>query len=521
MRQISTRIPPSRVTFVTLELFHFSTLKLSHFFFFSHWRYTLPIAMKLRPILLLSALLLIPVFWHHHIEAGDLGSHVYNAWLAQLVQKGTAPGVYSVWQWKNILFDLLLLSLSNLFGIAAAEKIAVALCVLLFFWSVFALITVATRRPPWCLTPFLAMLAYGYVFHMGFMNYYLSIALACLGLTLVWSGRPKFQLVSLLLTPLMLLAHPLGAVWFLAAAAYWLLWQHLPRWRIVFPLVGFAIILAIRFFIARHSSYEVEWPDHPFYFFNGADQFVVFGERYRYISAIVFAFGLLMAGLDLRRAPRTASWWKDRLLLLEFCVIAFCVTSLLPENLKLHQGAGWIGLLISRLTLITAIYALCFLGSLTPHKWHLVAFSACTLLFFLFLHQDTSLVARLEANAEKLTRNLPFGTRVLKTVVAPGDWRAPFIYHSIDRACIGHCFAFSNYEASTKQFRLRVREDSPVVVFDADDSESMESGEYVVQPEDLPLKQIDQCVPADPTILCLRDLSPNEINGRLSHRPPP
>jgi len=470
-------------------------------------------------IILLSALLLIPVFWHPHIEAGDLGSHVYNAWLAQLVQKGTAPGVYSVWQWKNILFDLLLLSLSNLFGIAAAEKIAVAFCVLLFFWSLFALIAIATRRSPWFLTPFLAMLSYGYVFHMGFMNYYLSIALACLGLSVVWSGRPKLQLASLPLIPLMLLGHPLGLLWFLAAAAYLLLWQHLPRWRIALPIAGFALVLAIRFFITHHSTYDVEWPEHPFYFFNGADQFVVFGERYRYISAIVFALGLLMAGLDLRRAPRAASWWKDRLLLLELLVIAFCVTSLLPENLNFNQGTGWIGLIVSRLAIVTAIYTLGFLGSLTPQKWHLAALSACALLFFVFLYQDTSLVARLEANAEKLTHNLPFGTRVLKTVAAPGDWRAPFIYHSIDRACIGHCFAFSNYEGSTKQFRLRVREDSPVVVFDADDSESMESGEYEVQPEDLPLKQIDQCDPANPTALCLRDLSPHELNGRLSLRP--
>jgi len=475
--------------------------------------------MKLR-ILLLSALLLVPVFWHHHIEAGDLGSHVYNAWLAQLVQKGTAPGVYSVWQWKNILFDLLLLSLANLVGIPAAEKIAVALCVLLFFWSVFALIAVATRRAPWFLTPFLAMLTYGYVFHMGFMNYYLSIALACLGLSLVWSGRPRLQLASLALIPLMLLAHPLGFLWFLAAAAYLLLWQQLPRWRIVFPVLGFAIIFAIRWFISHHSGYEFSWPDHPFYFFNGADQFVVFGERYRYISAIVLAFGLLMAGLDLRRAPRASSWWKDRLLLLEFCVIAFLVTSLVPENLRLSQDAGWIGLLVSRLTLITAIYVLCILGSFAPRRWHLAALSVCALVFFVFLYQDTSLVARLEANAEKITRSLPFGTRVLRTIDAPDGWRSLFIYHSLDRACIGHCFAFSNYEASTKQFRLHVRENSPVVVFDPDDSESMESGDYTVQPEDLPLKQIDQCDPADPTVLCIRNLSPNEENGRLSHQPP-
>jgi hypothetical protein len=474
--------------------------------------------MKLR-ILLLSALLLIPVFWHHHVEGGDLGSHVYNAWLAQLLQKGTAPGLYSVWQFKNVLFDLLLLSLSNLFGISAAEKISVAFCVLLFFWSVFALITSATRRPPWFLTPLLAMLTYGYVFHMGFMNYNLSIALACLGLSLLWTARRNSQLLALLLLPFMFLAHPLGTIWFAAAATYLLLWQHLPRWRFVYVVFGLLIILAARFFLAHHSTYDVEWHDRPFYFFNGSDQLLVFGERYRYVSAIAFALGLLMSGLDLRRAPSLSSWWKDHHLLLELCAISFLVTSLLPENVDLNQGGGWIGLIVSRLTIITAIFTLCFLGSLSPQKWHLAALSACAVLFFVFIYQDTSLVARLEANADKLTRTLPFGTRILKTVAAPPDWRAQFIYHSIDRACIGHCFAFSNYEPSTKQFRLRVTEDSPVAVFDPEDSESMESGEYVVQPDDLPLKQIDQCDPSDFTILCIRDLSPNEINGRLSHRP--
>jgi len=29
--------------------------------------------------------LLVPCFWHQRIEAGDLASHVYNAWLANEV----------------------------------------------------------------------------------------------------------------------------------------------------------------------------------------------------------------------------------------------------------------------------------------------------------------------------------------------------------------------------------------------------------------------------------------------------
>jgi len=30
-----------------------------------------------------------------------------------------------------------------------------------------------------------------------------------------------------------------------------------------------------------------------------------------------------------------------------------------------------------------------------------------------------------------------------------------FIAHSVDRACIGHCFSYSNYEPSSGQFRVR------------------------------------------------------------------
>src|ERR1700738_4573128 len=104
-------------------------------------------------------LMLIPCYWHRFIQAGDLGSHVYNAWLAQMVEQGKAPGVYVVWQWQNILFDLALFYFAKVVGLAVGEKLAVSLCVLIFFWGAFALFAAVTKQKPWYLTPVIAMLA--------------------------------------------------------------------------------------------------------------------------------------------------------------------------------------------------------------------------------------------------------------------------------------------------------------------------------------------------------------------------
>src|SRR5215471_21288273 len=106
-------------------------------------------------VALLSMLLLIPCFWHTHIQAGDLGSHIYNAWLAQLAERQQISGVIVVRQWSNVLFDLMLRYTASRFGFMAAEKIAVSIVVLVFFWGAFAFITCASGRAPWLLTPLL------------------------------------------------------------------------------------------------------------------------------------------------------------------------------------------------------------------------------------------------------------------------------------------------------------------------------------------------------------------------------
>src|ERR1700719_2213864 len=168
-----------------------------------------------------SAVVIIPCFWHRHIEAGDLPSHTFNAWLASLVQQGRAPGLYLATQWYNVLFDVLLLYSAKVFGFVAGPKIVVAISVLVFFWGVFSFVAAVSERPPWLLTPGSAMLAYGYTFNMGFFNYYLSIGLACFGLAILWKPPQLWDwLAAILVFVLATFAHPIGPLWFAVTLAY-------------------------------------------------------------------------------------------------------------------------------------------------------------------------------------------------------------------------------------------------------------------------------------------------------------
>src|SRR5712664_3101904 len=214
---------------------------------------------KLR-VLLLSALLAVPCFWHRRIEAGDLASHLYNAWLAQLIEKGQAPGLYLAKQWENVLFDVTLLHLANFLGFPIAEKIAVYACVLIFFWGVFAFVAAVTERPPWFPAPGIAMLAYGYSFNMGFMNYYLSLGLACFGLAFLWRGRGIDWIAGGLIAALAWLAHPIGFLWLLGTLVYVKLRAKMPAWwKLALPLVAASGFAAVRWYTSHRASLQADW----------------------------------------------------------------------------------------------------------------------------------------------------------------------------------------------------------------------------------------------------------------------
>src|SRR3989440_5382699 len=85
----------------------------------------------------ISILVLLPVYWQPRVQAGDLSSHIYKAWVAQLIETGQTQGMVIVKQTTNILFDLMLSTLFPMGGAELAQRLAVSIAVLTFVWGAF------------------------------------------------------------------------------------------------------------------------------------------------------------------------------------------------------------------------------------------------------------------------------------------------------------------------------------------------------------------------------------------------
>ena len=433
-----------------------------------------------------------------------MGSHVYNAWLAQLIEHHQLSGLTIARQWDNALFDLLLLHAGNLLGFAAAEKIVVSFATLVFFWGCFSFFAQFFGRPSWELTPFLLILAYGYVFHMGFMNYYLSLGFAFFALALVWRGGAGNWLLAAAPSLIGLFAHPIGFLLVLTIAVYTLLWRALSSWlRLALPALAIISLILMKLYFAGHQALEANWRSDGFLQLLGQDQLNVFGYRYVVLSwallAVVVVSALAAIYDWIFRSQRPSAILR---LAVELYLLAVIATLCLPENFRVGLYAGWIGLLVSRLTLVTAIFGLLVLAALRIPRWSAHGGTLCAAIFFSFLYQDTGKLDRMEATARATVQKLPSGTRIVAVANAPEDWRIQFIYHSIERACIGHCFSFANYEPSSLQFRVRALPGNYYVTTSVDQSDDMASGDYIVRGKDLPLTSVYQCDDQDWMQLC-------------------
>ncbi len=493
----------------------------------------------------ISAALLIPVYWHRRIEAGDLGSHLYNAWLVQLIRQGQAPGLWIARQWNNVLFDLLLsglgsaFGLHSLFGLRVAEQIAVSFAVLIFFWGAFALIGAMARRPPWALSPLIAVFAYGWTFQMGFMNYYLSLGLCFLALALFLRGGSsgscgmRGRLLSLPLLPLIWMAHPLGVICFAAVAAYATLAKTLPpRYHACLLLAAVILLLGVRMFLARR--YEVRWnPAARYFFFNGADQLALYSSRYYLLYALFAALLLAALALDAKShamsrmsgsanshasdGRRKDGFWSAIGIPLQLYLAVAIAGLLLPTRVQLPQYAQPLSYLTPRLSTVSAILACCMLAAMKPKKWHAIASAAIAAIFFACLYMDTGNLNKLEAQVERSVAALPPMHRVVDNLDYRADSRVD-AEHIVDRACIGHCFSYENYEPPSGQFRLRALPGNAIVYVEPPaqpgGAANTQSRDDQAKALGTPVFELSQCNGSAAKI-CTRELSPQEINDVL------
>lgn len=463
-------------------------------------------------IAVFSAFVLIPCFWQQRIEAGDLRSHVYNAWLVQLIQRGQAPGLWLATQRNNVLFDYLLSGLASIFRLAIAARLATGIAVLIVFWGAFAFMRVIAVRTNWTGVPLLLAIAYGWTFQEGFLNFYLSLGLAFAGLALFLLNKPWRWAALAVFTPLVYLAHPLGVAWMLAAAFYLTVLQLTsPRLQGLLLFVAIVSIFALR--VLLQSYFRIEFPPtstlYNMAFYNGFDQLIL-ARRYIlpvFIIAVTLGVGLLA---EIQRNKGIRVFWLSASKPLHLYLLSLAAVWLLPNAIYFPQYPVPVSALTTRLTSISAVLLCAILVGLKPAIWRIPVLISASAIFFFFLYQDTATLNRMEDQITSLVSTLPAGQRVISTIGGPPSYRFS-TKHMQDYSCIGRCFSYGNYEAPSNQFRIRASAGNPFVVSDIRQATLMEEGRYTVQPSDLPIYQIYQCSP-DWTQLCLRSLSAGERN---------
>ncbi len=431
------------------------------------------------PRVLASLAILLPCFWHARIQAGDLGSHIYNAWLAQLIAAGRAPGLVTVPQTTNVLFDWLLKLLLDAFGAGIAQRVAVSLAVLVFVWGAFAFVCRTAGRVAWHLLPVIAVLAYGWVFRMGLFNFYISLGLC------FWALAVRRPLVVVPLLALAYVAHGMPVAWAVALFGYeWLAGRIDARHRMfLFAAAMVAIVLARA---VLQSVWKTLWFTQQFSAMVAIDQIWIYGGKYMLLAgALLFCWGLPLAGWMRDKGARQVLSGVP----FQICALTAAGILILPDWIRIPGYHHALVFLAERMALALGVCICALVGAAVVGRGIPIAMAAIALVFFAFSYTDEAKLNALEDQMDALVAQLPPGQRVVSAVM---DLNVPTnpTTHMIDRACLGRCFSFGNYEPQSAQFRIRIAGETPLVVAKDADEIALETGAYVVKERELPLYQV-------------------------------
>jgi hypothetical protein len=458
-----------------------------------------------------AALLLVPCFWQPHIIAGDLPSHIYNAWLAVQIEEGKFPAQLTLAHpVTNVLADLVTEGLLCRLGPSAAERIITGAAVELFFWGAFYFVAAAAGQRCWIIAPSLAMIAYGLIFHLGFLNFYISTGLSLWVMALLWRPRLPWCWLVVPVAVLAFLAHALPLAWALAALLYVHAVRMVPRPQRVLVFLGTAALMILaqfallaRFPVNRRSLGDLVSLQAALEL-TGTGQVWLYGPGY---AITVVGILIVWLALFLQRLDRRSFLDDPVVHIWGLSALAY---ALMPPVIVLPQYNAPLGFMHARISLFIVIL-LCAVVSGGAHGRSLTRFSGLLAsLFFTLMYLDARSLNRVEADLAGLLSNLPPNSRVAAALLDSASWRLNGLQHVGAAACLGRCFDYGNYEPASGQFRVRVTGPNDVVTDDGRIVDEIESARHIVTPQEAPLYTV--CRPEQGSaIFELRKLGAGEI----------
>ena len=401
----------------------------------------------------------IPCFWMERAGTGDLLSHVYNVWLVQQIKAGQAPGVSLASTHTNILFDILLDHLVVWFGFALGTKIALAMAVLLYTGGQIALWRAVAADGWRAVSPVALMLSYGWLYAIGFTNFYIALGLGYYAIALMWSApRSRGKIAaSVALLAAAWAAHFVAVVMIAAIIGYVVVAERLSL-RARLWLMGAAVTgsVAGHFFLRRFGNedftFQPQWR-------TGAEQVWLFSDHYVWFTA---ALGLLwLGGLMLLVRRKRSAVLGDRVL--QVYVLIALVGMLAPWGVRWISYSVTLGLLPGRIATIAAVFGCAVAARARFGNRLMLVTGAMALAFFALLHGDLREIYNAEDEMAAVVHQLPRGSRIVSDV----DWPTGKVqmWHLMDRACIGYAYDFGNYEAASGHFRIQAKQGNTLLTW--------------------------------------------------------
>jgi hypothetical protein len=162
---------------------------------------------------------------------------------------------------------------------------------------------------------------------------------------------------------------------------------------------------------------------------------------------------------------------------------------LIPSAIQLPQYQHVLAYIPQRISLLTGILFIMMVGRARYGRGITRFTTLVATVFFTCLYLDGVAFNRVEDQVAALVTRLPPGQRVVAGISDAGA-RLNALMHVVDRACIGRCFSYGNYEPATAQFRIRVTGPTRAVAADMGVVQKLEEGQYVVTAAEDPLYSV-------------------------------